>query len=170
MRVFKKKFDKKDGIILNILQKNCRTSLTDIAKQINLSIDSVKKRIKKMENDIFYPRIQIRPRSLGFSNIVDVKIKLNNHSKEGVDSFITYLQENPQIAEVFSVSGEWDLSIVIISKDMSDLNSITSSIKNKFGRIISSWCESTTLKAYKFETYDMEKFLGSNNQLGDKNE
>ncbi|MBW2975064.1 Lrp/AsnC family transcriptional regulator [Candidatus Woesearchaeota archaeon] len=154
-------FDEKDGIILNILQDNCRTSLTEISKKVDLSIDSVKKRIRKMENVIFHPRIQIRPRSLGFSNIVDVKIKLSNHSKEEIDSFIKYLQDHPRIAEAFSVSGEWDLSIVIISRDADELDNITSSIKSKFGKIIGSWCESTTLKAYKFEKYDMERLLAS---------
>jgi DNA-binding Lrp family transcriptional regulator len=152
--------DEKDCIILNVLQKNCRISLTDVAKLVGLSIDSVKKRIKKMENIIFYPKIQIRPRSLGFSNIVDVKIKLNNHSKKDIDNFIKYLQENPRVAEIFSVGGEWDLSIVIISKDADDLGNITLDIKNRFGKIINSWSESITLKAYKFENYDMEKLLG----------
>ncbi|MBS3097438.1 Lrp/AsnC family transcriptional regulator [Candidatus Woesearchaeota archaeon] len=158
--------DKKDCLILGILQKNCRTSLTDIAKEINLSIDSVKKRIKKMEKKgIFYPKIQIRPRSLGFVNIVDVKIKLNNHSKKDIDSFINYLIENPRISEIFGISGEYDLSIVILSKDAKDLQNITSAIQNKFGEIINSWNESMTLIAHKFEKYDMNKLLGLDNQL-----
>jgi DNA-binding Lrp family transcriptional regulator len=162
--------DKKDCIILNILQRNCRISLTNIAKLVDISIDSVKKRIKKMENIIFYPKIQIRPRSLGFSNIVDIKIKLNNHAKKDIDNFIKYLQENPRVAEIFSVSGEWDLSIVIISKDADDLGNITLDIKNRFGKIINSWSESTTLKAYKFENYDMEKLLEIKKQTKNKNE
>lgn len=152
--------DEKDCRILNILQKNSRISLTDLAKQINLSIDSVKKRIKKMENIIFYPRIQIRPRSLGFMDIVDIKIKLSNYSQKEIDKFINYLVENPRVAEVFSVTGEWDLSIVVVSKGPDDYYNVASDIKGKFGSIISSWSESMTLKAYKFETYDMKKLLG----------
>lgn len=154
-----KDIDKEDCIILNLLQKNCRVSLTDIAKEIGLSIDSVKKRIKKMENIYFYPRVQIRPRNFGFNNIVDVKIKLNTHSKEKIDEFINYLEGNPRVTEIFGMSGEWNLSLVIISKDIDDLNEVTLDIKNKFGDIISSWSESTTLKVYKFETYDMIKLL-----------
>ncbi len=156
-----KDLDKKDCIILNILQNNCRTSLTKIAQEVNLSIDSVKKRMKKMEkNSIFYPRIQIRPRGLGFNNIIDIKIKLNNHSKQKVDKFIKYLLEHPRVAELFSVSGEWDLSVIIISKKLEDLEKITSDIKSKFGKIISLWSESTTLKAYKFEKYDILELMG----------
>jgi len=153
--------DKKDCIILNILQDNCRTSLTDISKQVGLSIDSVKKRIKKMEeNKIFHSRIQIRPRNFGFANIVNVKIKLKDHSKEKKGKFIKYLQENPRISEIFSMSGEEDLSIVVVSKDAADLNCTISDIKSKFGNIINSWNDSMTLKVYKFESYNMEKLLG----------
>ena len=153
------KLDKKDCIILNILQENCRTTLTSIAKKVNLSIDSVKKRIQKMENIIFHPRIQIRPRSLGFNYIVDVKIKFSNHSKEEINKFIIYLQKHPRIAEIFSVSGEWDLSLVIVSKDATDFDNITSDIKKRFGKIIGSWSGSVTLRAYKFEKYDMTKLI-----------
>jgi len=156
-----KGLDKNDCVILNVLQKDCRTSLTDIANRVCLSIDSVKKRIKKMrKNKIFHPQIQIRPRNFGFNEIIDIKIKLNNHSKEDRDKFISYLQGNPRIAEIFSVSGEWDLSIVLLSKNAADLEKITSEIKSKFGKIINSWSESMTLKSYKFETYDMRKLLG----------
>lgn len=155
------KLDKKDCKILNILQHNCRTSLTDIAKQVGLSIDSVTKRIKKLtKKEIFYPTIHIRPNYFGFTHIVDVKIKLNNHSKKEIDSFIGYLKENPRVTELFSVSGEWDISLVIISRDVADLEKINSDINHRFGEIINSWSESTTLKAYKFNEYDMQKLLG----------
>ncbi len=156
-----KDLDKRDCIILKILQNDCRTSLTKIAKEVGLSVDSVKKRMKKMEeNKIFHPRIQIRPRNFGFANIVDIKIKLCNHSKREREEFIKYLQENLRVAEIFGVSGEWDLSVVVISKDASDLDDVISRIKKRFGNIITSWNESLTLKVYKFETYDMERLLG----------
>lgn len=161
------KLDKKNCLILNLLQENCRMSLTDIAEKVNLSIDAVKKRIKKMEHIIFYPKIQIRPRSFGFSNIVDVKIKLNNHSKDRIERFIEFLTENPRVAEVFSVSGEWDLSVVIMSKDANDLGNVISDINGRFGNIINSWVESTTLKAYKFERYDMLKLMNHKKEKGD---
>jgi DNA-binding Lrp family transcriptional regulator len=153
--------DEKDCKILNILQENCRISLTEIAKQVGLSVDSVKKRITKLEkNGIFYPKIQLRPRMLGFSNIVDVKIKLNNHSPKKLTEFIEYLIKNERVAEVFTVGGEQDLSIVIISKDLKDYEGVTGKVKQKFGDIISSWNETTTKVAYKFERYDTLALLG----------
>ncbi len=153
--------DKKNCIILNMLQENCRVSLTDMAKRVGLSVDSVKKRVKKMENSkIFYPRVQIRPRHFGFENIVDVKIKLYNYTDEDLNSFIKFLKENQQVPEVFLVSGEWDVSIVIMAKNSEDLGELTSSIRKRFGNIIREWSESLTTIAHKFETYDMLELMG----------
>ncbi len=155
-----RKIDEIDCKILNILQTNCRASLTEIASFVGLSVDSTRKRIQKLENIYFYPRVQIRPRKLGFNNIVDVKVKLNNHSETEIKKFIEYLIKEPRVVELFEVSGEWDISLVILSKDANDLGNITLEIRNKFGKIINSWSESTTLKAYKFESYDLEKLKG----------
>jgi len=143
-------------MILALLQKDCRMSLTEIARNVKLSIDSVKKRINKMvKNKVFYPKIQLRPRNFGFTNIVDVKIKLQNITEESLEKFINFLKQYPKVVEIFLVSGEWDLSIVIIAKDSIDLGKTTREIRNRFGKIIASWNESLTVNSYKFEDYDM---------------
>ena len=131
--------DEKDCTILDMLQDNCRTSLTSMAKRIGLSIDSVTKRIKKMEkNALFHSRIQIRPRNLGFTNIVDVKIKLNNHSKKEIEMLIDNLIKNPRVAEVFSIGGLWDLSIVIVSKNAEDLEDVALEILKSFWDLLNN--------------------------------
>ena len=75
--------DSKDREILMILQENGRESLTDIAKKVKLSIDSVHNRIKEMQKKgIFYPGIFINPKAIGFPLVTDIKIKLNNITEE----------------------------------------------------------------------------------------
>jgi len=155
-----KELDKKDCVILNLLQENCRMSLTDISKKVGLSIDSVTKRIKRMiKDEIFYPKIQLRPRNFGFKNIVDIKVKLHDYNENDKKEFVNFLEENPYVAEMFSVSGDWDFSIVIIAKDAEDLGNIIESIRNKFSYMISNWSESLTTHAYKFERYDLTKLI-----------
>lgn len=149
-----------DCKILDILQNNCRESLTDIARKVDLSIDSVKKRITKlMEKKVYHPKIQLRPPHFGFPNVVEVKIKLNTHDKDVFQKFIAYLQENPRVVEIFKISGRWDISIVIISKNAQDFRDVSMKIKEQFGTIISDWVESMTLDSYKFEKYDLVKLL-----------
>ena len=155
------KLDEKNCIILNLLQQDSRMSLTKIAKNVGLSIDSVKKRIKKMiDDDVFFSKIQLRPRNFGFDNIVDVKIKLRNYNNEDIKLFTDYLIQQPNVAEIFTVSGEWDFSIVIVAKDSVDLGNISKTIRNKFNKIINDWSESLTTYSYKFESYDMLELMG----------
>jgi len=161
--------DKKDCKILNLLQDNCRMSLTEIARNVELSVDSVKKRINRMiKDDIFDPKIQIRPRNFGFRNIVEVKIKLHNNTKEEYEEFIGYLKANPFVSEIIVTSGYWDLTIVIISKDALDLGRISGEIRNKFGKIINDWSESLTTLTHKFERFDMLKIMGFDKKEGEK--
>ncbi len=144
------KLDKKNCKILNLLQKNCRMSLTDIGKRVDLSVDSVKKRIEKMEGEVFYPKVQLRPRHFGFPNIVEVLVKLHGDKKE----FIDYLRKHERVTELIELAGEWDFKIVIISKDYDDLGKITDEMRKKFDNIV-DWSESLTTKVHKFEDYDM---------------
>lgn len=144
--------------ILTLLQMNCRMSLTDIGKDVGLSVDSVKKRIDRMvRNDIFFPRIQLRPRNFGYKNVVEIKIKLCEATREEKRELIAHLLKEPHVTEIFEVAGAWDLTIVVIAKDAQHLGRITNPIKNRFNRIVADWTESLTMSAYKFETYDLLK-------------
>jgi len=155
------KLDKINCKILNILQKNCRASYTNIAKEVGLSVDSVKKRMDKLlKNEIFYPKVQIRPKNFGYNVVVDVRIKLKDFTKSDLESFISYLKNNPYVVELFTVSGLWNISLVLIAKNTFNLGEITNNIRNKYGNIIQEWSESITTKAYVFETYDMEALVG----------
>ncbi len=153
--------DAKDCKILDLLQENCRMPLTALAKEVGLSIDSVKKRMQKMiDKRIFYPKIQLRPRNFGFANVVDVRVKLQYGSEKDVEEFIAYLKSHPQVVELFSVAGEWDIAMVLIARDAIELGNLTATIRNKFGKLINSWTVSLTIKSYKFENYSMSA-LGS---------
>jgi len=151
--------DEKNCIILNLLQENCRMSLTEISKRVGLSVDSVKKRIDRLEKaGIFFPRIQLRPRHFGFPYIVDVKVKVQDFDSKQIVKFVEYMKNNPRVSEFFSHSGAWDFTIVIMAKDHEDLAMVSGDIRERFSRLIRDWQESLTTHVYKFESYDMLRF------------
>lgn len=153
--------DKINCHILNLLQEDCRMPLTKIAKDVHLSIDAVRKRILKMQmQGLFYPKIQIRPRKLGFSHIADVKIKLHKYTKEQLHEFVEYLTHHPRVGEIFSISGQWDFSVVIIARNNEELGALSEEIRSTFHAIINEWSESITTCAYKFEKYDLLTLMG----------
>lgn len=155
------KIDEKDCRILNCLQKNCRAPLTAIAKEVNLSVDSTRKRVQKLlRNKIFHPQIQVRPRQLGFDNIVDVKIRLRNYNEKKLGEFIEYLKEKPRVAEIFMTSGGANFSIVLVARNTEELAGLTNEIRGRFDHIIASWSEHLTTKVYKFEKYNVLRLMG----------
>ncbi|PIN80147.1 hypothetical protein COV11_04490 [Candidatus Woesearchaeota archaeon CG10_big_fil_rev_8_21_14_0_10_30_7] len=148
--------DKKDRQILMILQDNGRESLTNIAKKVGLSIDSVNNRIKAMqEKGIFSFGINIDPHAIGFNLIVDNKIKLHNITEEGRNKFIGFLKEHKSVIQVSSLMGDFDITCVIIAKNTDEYNNVTLEIRQKFSNLISDWRSVLLLKNYKFESYDL---------------
>jgi Lrp/AsnC family transcriptional regulator, leucine-responsive regulatory protein len=152
----------KDVLILEILQENCRISLTELSKKINLSVDSTKKRLTKLEKkELFYPKIQLRPRQIGYPNILEINIKLREYSNSKYEEFLKFLKDHPRVSQIIQVSGNWDLKIVLITKDYIDQGVVTKEIRVKFGNIILDWTECLTTNVLKFEKYDLKKLKES---------
>ncbi|GEM_PF-522558 len=150
--------DEKDIKILMILQKNGRESLTSIAKQVHLSIDSINARIKEMQNKgIFQFGIFIDPRKIGFSIVTDIKIKLHNITTEEKEEFIKYLIKHPRTIDVISIMGDYDLTCVIIAKDTKELDKMSTKIREKYSKIIADWKPMLIMETIKFEYYDLEQ-------------
>lgn len=150
--------DKKDREILMILQENSRESLTNIAKKVRLSIDSVNKRIKEMQRKgIFdFRTINIDPKAMGFPLIADVKIKLHNITEKEKNTFINHLKSHPRVIDLLSIMGDYDLTCVLIAKDTNELENISTEIRQRFSNMIADWRGMLILKTHKYEYYDLE--------------
>ena len=148
--------DDKDREILMILQRNGREKLTEIAKKVKLSIDSVNKRMKEMQRKGVYTiNTFIEPRVIGFSLVVDVKIKLRNITEKDKNEFIFHLANHPRVIDLLSLMGEFDLTCVMIAKDANEFDKISTEIRQKYSHIIDDWKGMLILKTYKFEEYDL---------------
>ncbi len=148
--------DDKDKKILMLLQEDGRMQLTSIAKKVNLSIDSVHKRIKEMQRKkIFETGIFIEPRVIGFPLLMDIKIKLKNVSEIQRQKFIDYLVNHKNVIDLLSVMGDYDFTCVVIARDSEELDKISTEIRQKFKELIMEWKGILILKTYKFEKYDL---------------
>lgn len=152
-----KNLDEKDRKILNILQKNGRETLTTISRKVGLSIDSVNKRIKKMKESGIIDRfgIFIDPKALGYPIVADVKIKLKNIKSKELEDFIKHLKNNPNVIELISIMGDYDITCVFVAKTSSRLEKISMKVRERFSNIISDWKASIILKVHKFEEYEL---------------
>jgi len=146
--------DEIDRRILNILAQNSRTKLIQIAKQIGLSVDSTKKRIQKLEKNVINRyTIQVDDTKLGFNLGVHIYIKLKNITKERYDEFIKEMERNSRVIDLISMLGDYDMYIVILAKDTTEMDEMKMEIKQKFSDIINEWKEMLVTKIYKLEEY-----------------
>lgn len=113
--------DDVDINILRILNRNARKSFRDIARELDLSLTTVSKRIKEMEREgviIGYAPL-LSPEKLGFDINVLVGIKIL-HGK--IIETEKALSNDPAVYAVFDATGEWDAMVQARFKTRRELN------------------------------------------------
>ena len=145
--------DEIDRKILNILTENARTKLTVIAKNIQLSVDSTKKRMERMEREGVITKYIVRAEDPEIKMGVHIYIKIRNMSKELYDEFIDAMKKNPRCIDLMAVLGDYDLYVVLLGKDQRDLDRMKLEIRQKFNDLIGDWKEVLVTKIYKLEEY-----------------
>ena len=150
-----RQLDEVDRQILNILAQNSRSKLTKIAKEIQLSVDSTKKRIDKLEKDGVIKKytIQINDSRVGYNFGVHVYVKLTNVTKEKYEDFIHYMKKNSRVINLMSMLGDYDIYIVIVAKNTTEMDRMKMEMKQRFSDIIADWKEVLVTEIYKLEEY-----------------
>ena len=102
--------DRIDRKILDILQRQGRISMTDLAEQIGLSTSPCSERVRRMERDkvITGYHARVSPKALGKTLLVFVEIKLSAKSAEVFDKVRNELMAMPEVQECHLVSGGFD--------------------------------------------------------------
>ncbi|MHA1933869.1 MAG: Lrp/AsnC family transcriptional regulator [Candidatus Thorarchaeota archaeon] len=127
------KIDARDRKIIAILTRNARSSLREIAKEVNLSPSSVRNRMARLLDNGFIERytVDIDYRKLGFEIQVIVLITSKPGSSEGI---YKALKEFQQITRIFWTSGPANFICIVRVRDMAELSQfMTSSLERLEG-------------------------------------
>lgn len=154
-RTVRIELDEKDRRILNILSDNARARLTYIARHVQLSVDSVKKRIEKLERNGVIIKYTIQPdaKVIGYDLAVHVYIKLKGVTQERYSELIAYLKKDIRVIDLMSMAGNYDLYIVMLAKDTQEMDKMKMEIRHKFTDLIDDWEEVIVTNIYKLEEY-----------------
>lgn len=110
-----------DKKIIAILQKDGRTSLTDIGKKLGLSHVSVRKRIKKLYKEGVKVTVGLDIGKLGF-RIAIVNVEAEGH--ERLLDLIKRFSDCPRMVFMTTTTGAYNLMTIMIAEDLNTLNSI----------------------------------------------
>ncbi|MGC4234263.1 MAG: Lrp/AsnC family transcriptional regulator [Niabella sp.] len=112
--------DTKDIEILKMLQQNARITVKEIAETIHLSTTPVHERIKRLEQSGIITRYaaMLDAAKLGKKLMVICHVSLREHNKIAGSKFIRDILGMPEVLECYSISGEFDFLLKVLTEDM----------------------------------------------------
>jgi DNA-binding Lrp family transcriptional regulator len=138
------KIDAIDKRIIELLQKDGKITIKEIANELKMTNTPIFERIKRLEKEGFiigYTAI-VNPAMMGFKLVAFCSVTLESHHKEYIAQFVKDVKELPEVVECYHIAGMLDYLLKIYVKDMVDYqNFITlklASFKN-IGRVQSSF-------------------------------
>ena len=109
--------------ILEILEKNARTSPEDMAKMLNMKPQAVKSAIKRLEKDgVILKYKTIINKEIMTDERTDVRalieVKLTPEKNLGFDHIAERVYQFPEVTSCYLMSGTYDLLVVVEGKDI----------------------------------------------------
>lgn len=125
--------DRTDRKILDILQRQGRISMTDLAEQIGLSTSPCSERVRRLEREgvITGYHARINPAALGKTLLIFVEITLASKSGNVFDQMREELLHIPEVMECHLVSGSFDYLVKARLRAMSEYRHLLGDILKK---------------------------------------
>ena len=119
--------DKFDRQIVDILKNDGRCSVSDIAREVNLSRSAVNARMKKLESDQviqgYYARVADTNSSKNVCAYISLKFDLSS-SDHSCESYAQSIYKIDGVQWCHSISGETDMMLYVEVSTMNRLNAI----------------------------------------------
>lgn len=126
--------DRKDQQLLNLLQRQGRMTIAELAEQVHLSDTPCLRRIKKLEQSgvIKGYSALLDPKSIGLQVQALAFVELVDNTCTSAEIFEQAVAELEEVIECAVVTGSYDYMLKIVAKDLEDYGMF---IKNKIGAI-----------------------------------
>jgi Lrp/AsnC family transcriptional regulator len=110
--------------LLDALQKDTTLSQIDLAELSGKSRTSVWRRIRELEEaGLIEGKVALlNPKELGLQIHVMLSVSMVKHSDRTRKGFEAHVQSLPEVMECYSVSGDRDYVLLILSRDMESYN------------------------------------------------
>ncbi|MDK2373137.1 MAG: Lrp/AsnC family transcriptional regulator [Candidatus Korarchaeota archaeon] len=121
--------DEMDRKILEMLIKDARTPYTEIAKKLNVSEATIRKRVSKLIKSGVIKRFTVEIGESGMKAIVLVKVRPGHNIPEIAKT----ISDLGDVVKACEVTGEYDIAVEIASPDTVSLNQTIERIRGMKG-------------------------------------
>ena len=110
-----------DRKIIELLRKDARLSLREIALELDVSTTTISKHLKQLEENgvIRGYRPLVDYQKLGFQQTTIIKIKAKGNK---IPQIVSELQSDPHLTHVYEITGEFDILVIGKFKDQEHMN------------------------------------------------
>lgn len=118
-----------DSKILEVLQENSRVSISDLSKQVNLSLSAVSERLKKLEASGIIEKFTVILDSKALGQELTVLMNVSLENPRDTVEFLEVVNKESEILECHYVTGEYDYILRITTKSTATLESLMNRLK-----------------------------------------
>ena len=112
--------DKTDIRILELIQKDARISIVDLAERVNLTPTPCARRVQNLEKAGYITDYVglIDQQKVGLSVNAFVELRLVREQEDEINDFETKVAEYPEIMECYALSGGHDYLLRVVAPDL----------------------------------------------------
>ncbi|MEK6892647.1 MAG: Lrp/AsnC family transcriptional regulator [Nanoarchaeota archaeon] len=130
------KIDDIDKKILHKIKDNSRIAYEEVAEYVGITRNSIKNRIKKLEQKRIIAGYKIIVNFNHFGNqSFKILIKYNSSKMEQEKQLLEEIRQTPKILNILKFLGSWNLDIEIHAKDIRELQEYIIGLRNKYSLI-----------------------------------
>src|SRR3989344_608737 len=151
------KIDEKDKKVLRQLELNCRQPYSILGRKVGLSIEVVRYRIKRLEEEKVIDRYVtlLNATKIGHESY-RWYLQLQNADSAKIKEIITYLQKDPHCIWVSTCTGRWDLIAVFSVASALQFEEVAKAFSYKYYPYILETQFAVALNVYFFKSKQFE--------------
>jgi len=118
-----------DVKILEVLQLNARVSISELSKQVNLSLSAVSERLKKLENNGIIEQYTAILNAAAMEKELSVIMMISLETPDQTEEFNSFISQAGEILECHYITGEFDYVLKITTRNTASLERLMNKIK-----------------------------------------